>query len=899
MIRFISRLIKLALLSAVVAGAVYLGTDAFSRKWREFIIAQVAAHGLHLDFEGLTLNPFGGMVAREVRIFNGQKRERVLATVDRLNLDFDLGKLLENKVSIEELELSHANLSLPVDPQAADQTVIELKDLSARAFLSDGRLEVRQAEGTLSGIKLSILGDLVLAPGKTDETTKPKPPSAMEGLQMLRDQKGRIQKGLDWLKRFEFASAPRISLEVHAVAERPLETSARLFFEAQALNYQGYVCNELLAEAEFNAGIIDLTRLHLKDRTGEVNASATWRLNADDLRFRLTSSADLPHLAQTFLNSDNLREIVFYEPPHLALEGIWHVGGPLAQHKRPVHVTGRLECGRFSTRGAMFDGLSANIGVAPEGVYVRDALLQHSTGTLSAQALVHETQGCRYRIVLRMDPNAFLPFARQEQTRQIIRHFQFTPKSGIFLELEGSGPELDPQACLNRGRGVLDNFVYRGVPVVSLSADVEFQGPWQHYSNVKIRRTEGRAEAARVDVDHEQDWVKLKGVKTKLDTVAIISCFASNVAQSVSKYRFHNTNSVEMDGTIFWKAGEKNDFRVKFRDPEGSAHYEMLGEDYVINAPVGDLIFKGSQMSFDIGGKVFGDPMVAKGKVDLSPSSGDFSVLLKAEKFSYPVFKKQVPFTSLTADVAQKSNTTAYDVRAGLLGGKFSLKGTLSDKKQPASYQGEMRVENVSFERFAQIYSQSNDTEGDLTGHFKFAGNLNDRNSLKGTGVGIILNGNLYSVPILGPLTPMLGAILPAKIKGYNIAKEANCTFEVADGYVMTHDFEALTSTFRILLDGRIDFIRDDLDMTAQVRVRGLPGIVFLPFSELLEYRAEGSTMTPKWTSNLLKGQNPKAGGRPPPAEASIRAAEQVGGEPPKAPIAEPRRPPSPVFNRR
>jgi hypothetical protein len=141
-----------------------------------------------------------------------------------------------------------------------------------------------------------------------------------------------------------------------------------------------------------------------------------------------------------------------------------------------------------------------------------------------------------------------------------------------------------------------------------------------------------------------------------------------------------------------------------------------------------------------------------------------------------------------------------------------------------------------------------------MTGHFKFSGRLNDWPALKGGGALTILNGNLYSVPVVGVLAPVLGTVLPKQIAGYNVAKEADCTFRVADGFVITEDFEALTSTFKILLSGKIDFIHDIVDLAAQVRVRGLPGIVFLPFSELLQYHGDGSFSDPKWTAMVLKG---------------------------------------------
>lgn len=879
--RFIRRLFNLCVLSGLLGGVIYAGTDSFSRQWREFIVGQMAERGLHLDFKHLRMNPFGGLTAKDVRIFNGEDRKYVLAKVNQLNLDFDYGKLMEKKFVPEGLELSHANVSLPVDaPEGGDPTVIELKDLSARAFLRQGHLEIRQAEGVLSGIKIHITGDLTLPEKQKDEPPKPKTESlsVAQQMQVLNSQHRRIQKGLDWLHRFTFDTPPQIKLEVNGAIDRPLEMAARLFFEAYGLHYQDYVCQELMAEAEYKEGLIDLTRLLLKDPMGQVSANATWRMGTPELKFQLTSSADLPSLAQAFLNSDNLREIVFYGTPHLALNGTWYVDGPLAQNKRPLQATGRLDCGRFSSRGAVFDGLEANIGVAPEGVYIRDLLLKHETGTLTAQALSHEETGFRYKAVLRMDPNAFLPFAKMKQTRENITRFEFNPKSSIYFELEGSGPKADLQICLNKGRGDLRNLRYRGVELERMQADVEFQGPILHFRNGKLQRAEGIGEVAHVHVNDEEKWVRLEGIKAKLDPVAVTSCFAPKVADQIAKYRLPNTTAVDMDGIIYYRDGNKSDFQVNFRHSTGTGRYTLFNEDVLITAPKGELIFKGMDLRFDISGYAFDAPMNAKGHVDISPGTNDFSVLVKAGHFPYEVFSKDMPFRSVTADVASKRSTTSFDIRSSLLEGSFALKGTLDGSRLPNPYQGELRLDGVSLPKLTELYSKKNDTVGDITGHFKFAGRLNDWMALKGGGAAIIVNGDLYSVPILGPLTPLLGSVLPKQIKGYNVAKEANCTFEVADGYVVSKNCEALTSVFKIAMGGRIDFIRDDVDLTAQVRIRGLPGLVFLPFSELLEYRGTGPINNTKWSSNLLHIGSDNDN-RAPPSAANIREAERISGE--------------------
>ncbi|MCX6854575.1 MAG: hypothetical protein NTV80_06680 [Verrucomicrobia bacterium] len=887
MLRFLQNVIKLIMASGLLAGVIYVCSDTFGKSWRSFVIQELAARGLHLDFSRLTLNPLGGIIAQKVQVFADADRKQVLVAMDHLNLDFDLGQLFEKKFVLEALELSHTNVTLPIDPESDEPTVIEIEDLSARAFLSDGRLEIQEAEGTLSGIVLSLSGELLL-PARAPETVQPVESKAtpMQRIEGLRQHQVRIRRGLDWLKRFQFAKAPRINLELHGSMDRLTEMNAHLFFEANGLSYESYTCEELRAELDYNAGFVDLTRFHLQDRLGELNASATWRMGADDLRFHLTSSADLPSLAEAFLNSDNMREIVFYEPPNLALEGVWHIGGPFSSHRRPVKVTGQLECGRFSTRGTVFEGVKASIGVAPQGVYIRDLVLRHQTGTLAAQTMVHEKDGCRYQIVARMDPNAFVPFAKMQKTREIIQRFQFTPESSIHFELNGVGPEPDPQKCLNTGRGDLRHFKYKGVELDELQADVEFQGPVQHYRNLKIKRPEGDGEAVHVHVNDQdgEKWVILDGVKSNLDPVAIVGVFAPKTADIISRYRLPNTTSAEVDGTVHYRVPDKNDLRVKFRHATGTGRYVLFGEDYLISSPKGDLTFKGPKMNFEVSGQVHGGPMLAKGTVDLRPESGDFDVILKAARFPYEAFGKKLPFENLLADVRDAGKGTKFDITSNLLGGDFTLNGVVGAGGRSQDYSGDIDLKAVSLLKFAQIYSKNNDTEGDMTGHFKFTGKLTDWQALKGGGALTILNGNLYSVPLVGVLAPLLGTVLPKQIAGYNVAKEADCTFKVADGFVMTEDFEALTSTFKILLSGRIDFIRDVVDLVAQVRVRGLPGIVFLPFSELLQYHGDGSFSEPMWTAMMLKGGSVNSKqAREAPTEEAKREAERISQDPAKA----------------
>lgn len=879
MFRFLRRVFLFALASFLLAAGMYANTESFQQRWHGFVTQELARLGVHVEFESLTINPFGGLVAREVRMYNDNTHQHLVAAVDRLNLGVDFGPLFEGKVKIKSLELTHANVALPVDPERPGQTVVTLNEFQAKMFLDENRLDIRQAEGVLAGsLHVSLTGVLKTAPPSPEDKQGPSP-SALQRLALMKEHRAQIQRGLDWLARFHAPSTPTLQVKVSGDLEQPQDIQAELAFGAQGLRYGDYVWQELLAEAEYEGGFLDLKRLHLKDHLGALDATATWHTSADRVRFRLTSSADLPGLARAFFDSDQLHEVVFYEAPHLALEGSLFVGPNKPGGFVPAEVTGRLDCGRFGSRGEIFDALSLSIGATPDGIFVRDAVLKHKTGSLLLTLMNHRTQGFRYDATLRMDPNVFLPFVHLPKTREVIQRFSFQEDSFIDVHMACAGPSPRLKECPSSGHGVVKNFRYKGVFFESVEMDLALHGDIHNYFNVRVRRPDGPAEAQFVFVndDDEQKWLRLFGVSAQADAAGILRAFAPKTADQIERYRFTPGTAVTVNGTVGFKNNPQfNDYKVTFSSPSGSAHYVLWDEDYPISAPEGDIHIVKDILNFDVRGRLFGDSLRVDGAVNLAPDVDSYDVKVRAGRFPYAVFGKKLPFENVTASVSDRGGNVRFDIGARVLGGGMTLKGTLNENREPEAYEGELRMNDISFQRFAQVYSPGNESVGDITGHFKFTGRMNDWRALKGGGVLIIVNGNLLALPVLGPLTPIIGAILPSPIRGYNIAKEANCTFEVADGFIVTKDLEALTSSFRIRSSGNIDFIRDDIDFNAEVSVRGITGLVLFPVTKLLAYKGSGTISDTHWSPRIFGGGNRDE--RRPPSAAELQEAQRIGG---------------------
>ena len=93
-----SRLIPTVLILAFIASlgwaAVYAYDKGFTKRWRLLIMDELARRGIEAKMDKLTFDPFEGLVARDVRIFEDEDHRSVLATINNITLDIDLARLV-------------------------------------------------------------------------------------------------------------------------------------------------------------------------------------------------------------------------------------------------------------------------------------------------------------------------------------------------------------------------------------------------------------------------------------------------------------------------------------------------------------------------------------------------------------------------------------------------------------------------------------------------------------------------------------------------------------------------------------------------------------------------------------------------------------------------------------
>src|SRR5438105_11248544 len=141
------RLTILAAIVAIVAGGYYLARRGFGREWRYRVVEELHKRGVEAQIGRLTLDPFRGLVAKNVRIFDYRNRENTLALISEVSLDINYAALIHHEPFLNALDVRDAQITFPIQTAEGKADKAQLTDFRAHVYFRPEQSYVSQAEG--------------------------------------------------------------------------------------------------------------------------------------------------------------------------------------------------------------------------------------------------------------------------------------------------------------------------------------------------------------------------------------------------------------------------------------------------------------------------------------------------------------------------------------------------------------------------------------------------------------------------------------------------------------------------------------------------------------------------------------------------------------------------------
>jgi hypothetical protein len=133
--------------------------------------------------------------------------------------------------------------------------------------------------------------------------------------------------------------------------------------------------------------------------------------------------------------------------------------------------------------------------------------------------------------------------------------------------------------------------------------------------------------------------------------------------------------------------------------------------------------------------------------------------------------------------------------------------------------------------------------------------------TMNGDGLFALEKTELFSVPIFGPLSPLISGVLNDRRAGFERAKSAFCTFRIRDGVLRSDDFQTSTTSLVFAGEGEVDLDKRTMDMTLRMNARGLLGLLTLPlrpFYGMFQFRGTGPLKQPVWENVMFSAPSEK-----------------------------------------
>ena len=456
-----------------------------------------------------------------------------------------------------------------------------------------------------------------------------------------------------------------------------------------------------------------------------------------------------------------------------------------------------------------------------------------------------------------------------------------------LIELSGSGNFGGPTPKLSViGRASIDNFSYKTVPFLKVNGDFSWDGERMMVRGFRLRHESGELTADVLDAPNDFRF----NVESSIDPTALRGLAPPEIGRFLGEWEWRRAPNIRFtlrgssrapqtwsgDGSLAfqrtrlrgtWMNSATADLHLEagalafnnlhvVRD-EGSASGTFIADfakrEVRMNLkgnlrPTEVILWIEPRFFKEVVPYKFHQPpnVVANGVIHFGAPNDHLELTVDAPTgMDYVFLGKTLPVDRVSGKLLFTDNRLQItDLRGNLFSGVVHGALDISLAKGDPHYQANINVDSVDFPRVADLYFKYETSRGQLGGTYEWTGFGSDARLMKGKGTARVIEGDIFAIPVFGPLSGLLSAIIPGA--GYSQAHKATSTFIIKDGVIHTDDFKVAGNLFGMIGHGDVRFLDDKIDFDIRIDAGG-PGALLNPVYKLFEYKGEGSIGKPNW----------------------------------------------------
>lgn len=766
--------------ATLIGGVIYLNEVGLNESSRDRISEELEDYGIFADFDSLRYDITKGLTADNVTIYKTKQRLTPVAKLPNIVITVDKTKLMRGVLKIEKISLINAFLDLPVNPTDTESPRLILHDVTGTINLPDKEsINASNVTATFRGLHIHISCNIW-----RDLTIKEEEPDPEAS--RLRAEK--YQAFLDHLSKWTWQqdSPPEIDIFLQGNLSKPEDMELGFKLHSDKLAYKDYSMEYVEVEGDYKNDLITFDELSFLSQDEYFNTTADFDLITKDGRFKLDSSIDFQSFTRQCFGLDIATSLQIKGGNSIVATGEFKLPKEEGQ-KLDLKLTGHAVLEDFMYNETQIHMMESDFSWNNGDVYLDKLSIDHPDGTITGRVLI-KGELTRFDAVSDLKAYSFFPFLKNESLKKILSNIEYSKDSKIRVTATGSINRKDPRDWQSTGTGSFTNISFNGVKLDSLSCEYNLNRALSDFSNIhayfdfrdyELRKQHGGPASGSVQVDkvhfdRNEKYVDIINLTATSWPSPVIRLFNSRAADHVEQYRFHTPPSIMGGGRIGTVSGSEDTNLVLDITANSMTDYRFLKRDLNLRS--------------------------LKGRVTILP------YLVQVDKLSAITFN-------------------------GPISGHVHV-ALPKDSNGESRYDGRFQWDKLHLNQLGRKYDLKNTESGYLTGAFKFSGQSDKISKLNGHGNIALAQGNMFSAPVLGPLSMLVDGVL-SPISGQKMlherAKNASCNFTVKDGVFYTQDLLSTTQNLTFTGEGWIDLNRELLDLTIRMNYRGLMGLAEVP----------------------------------------------------------------------
>ena len=519
--------------------------------WKNRLVRELSLRGLEVDTRKLTIDPLGGMVARDLVVYRDGTRKEERLRIGRVELNLNWLGWRRGEPICSGARLRGAHVAWPL----GEGVEAEARRVEASIEFRPNEIRVQRLRGQVLGFDLDLQGRIGTERGRM------VPPQVMPLASIWRSLEVAVQD--------LGGPAPKIQAEFDLEIGRPEESRAEILVMASRNVWRGVALREVELRATLGEGGIKLEKFQIALMRGQVEVVGWADLQRGRGGVEYSANTDLDQWAPAAgILAPALAELRSPVPPHVEgkMEFSWKDPSSFLWQNR--FELGEFRLGSTKYESLVFPWVSDGKRWMVQGLKLEAG----KGGSLFAQVAYDGKADLKGSLKSDLDPKGLALFfgPRSEPFWKSI-DFGVRPK----IEAKVTGAGLTQNLLRVEGRLEAGAVQYKGVELDELTANFVYGGGQLGVNDLQVSCGGGRGSGDFI-YEISPESVILKNIVSHLPVGEVAPIFGAKFCTTMRPYQFVGRPTITLNGKVDLEEKERSDMRGLVESKEGM-DYEVAG----------------------------------------------------------------------------------------------------------------------------------------------------------------------------------------------------------------------------------------------------------------------------------------------------------------------------------